>query len=301
MNLTQRRLFVIMPFGVRIIEKSGSFSELDFDTVYRELIVPAGSTSGYDVLRIDEVDTPGAISDQYLQELYTADVVLGDISAPNANVFYELGVRQTMNAGPTVLIANIGVEIPFDFRDQRIFFYEAHSLVASLDKLSSLLSRLDHDHGQNPVQDFMFRFGIVSNPEIDIAGFEQEFRARIDRARNTEQLIGVWGWAQHLTPLPPFALAQLADRLSDAKEWALACDVISHALKSRPKDFELHRRLGWYLRNRGQEYYDAAEKSFRRAIELNSADPETIGMLAGLLKRREKFPESADLYARGLC
>jgi len=299
MSEKQRRLFVIMPFGVRTVERNGVRSELDFDRVYQNLIKPAGIHSGYEVLRIDEVHSPGRISDQYFMELYTADVVLGDISAPNANVFYELGVRQAMNACPTVLIAIDGVEIPFDFRDQRILFYDALSFDISQDKLSTLIKSLDHDRGRNPVQEFLIYHGIVSTPETDITAFEQEFRGRIDRARNVEQLIGVWGWAQHLKPLPPFALVHLADRLSEVNEWALACDVIIHALKSRPKDFEIHRRLGWYLRNRGEKHYDNAEKSFRRALELNPSDPETIGMLAGLLKRQERFSESAELYSQG--
>lgn len=289
-----------MPFGNRKVEQSTTtLAYLDFDRVYRELIAPAGKNSGYEVLRIDEIGIPGRISDQYLKELYTADVVLGDISAPNANVFYELGVRQAMNAGPTVLIANKGVAIPFDFRDQRILFYDAQSPEASLHKLREVLQLLDSDDSRNPVQDFLIRYGVVSSPRLDTAAFEQELRLRVERARNSDQLIGVWAWAQHLTPLPPFALAQLADRLSDAQDWKLACDVIRNAIAARPSDYELHRRLGWYLRNRGEEYYESAEESFRRALELNSYDPETIGMLAGLLKRRSQFAESAELYARG--
>lgn len=42
-----------------------------------------------------------------------------------------------------------------------------------------------------------------------------------------------------------------------------------------------------------------AHRCFRRALELNPGDPETLGMWGGLYKRQKRFPEAADCYARG--
>ena len=88
-------LFVIMPFGRKPVPHVRE-KELDFDRVYFELVRPAAEQGGWRVLRIDEVAEPGPISDQYLREIYGADLVLGDISVPNGNVFYELGIRHAI-------------------------------------------------------------------------------------------------------------------------------------------------------------------------------------------------------------
>ena len=74
------RLFVIMPFGVRELPADGA--PLDFDAVYHDLIRPAAQEAGWEPLRIDELAQPGVITDQYLRELYAADLVLADVSMP---------------------------------------------------------------------------------------------------------------------------------------------------------------------------------------------------------------------------
>ena len=95
-----RKLFVIMPFGSHPVPSSQGASPTDFDAVYERVIKPAGLAGNFAVLRIDEVAVPGNISDQYLQELFTAEIVVADVSVPNPNVFYELGIRQGMGTGP---------------------------------------------------------------------------------------------------------------------------------------------------------------------------------------------------------
>jgi 3',5'-cyclic AMP phosphodiesterase CpdA/tetratricopeptide (TPR) repeat protein len=297
-----RKLFVIMPFGIHSDVSDPDRSPINFDAVYETVIKPAGLAADFSVLRIDEVATPGRISDQYLQELFTADVVVADVSVPNPNVFYELGIRQAMGTGPTVLIADRPHNLPFDIREQRVLFYNLTAptqLLQARANLSRVLREATESTGKNPIQRFLYSIGASTNPAEDKAAFDQDFRGRIERARNANQLIAVWSWAQQYKSLPAFTLTFLANRLADEKEWAIAKDVIRLALKVRPTDFELHRYHGWYLRNLGEAYYTEAEAAFRKALRLNGSDPETIGMLAGLLKRQGRFAEASELYRQG--
>jgi hypothetical protein len=115
------KLFVIMPFGLKRHEGL----EFDFDVVYRTVIRPTAEGVGWKILRIDEVSTPGAINDQYLRELLNADLVLADISIPNANVYYELGVRHSISSSGTLLISSgTPQDVPFDLRGQRVIFFD---------------------------------------------------------------------------------------------------------------------------------------------------------------------------------
>src|SRR4051794_14385911 len=99
-----RDLFVITPFGVRPAAHAPK-GELDFDALYRDLIRPAAEEASWKVGRVDELVAPGTITDQYLESILAADLVLADISVPNGNVYYELGVRHAVAAGGTLLIA----------------------------------------------------------------------------------------------------------------------------------------------------------------------------------------------------
>jgi nucleoside 2-deoxyribosyltransferase len=50
-------------------------------------------------------------------------VVIAEITAPNQNVFYELGYAHALNK-PTILLARRGRELPFDIRSYRVIFYD---------------------------------------------------------------------------------------------------------------------------------------------------------------------------------
>ena len=165
--------------------------------------------------------------------------------------------------------------------------------------LSKVLRETTSDTGKNPIQRFLHTIGASTSPIEDRAAFDQDFRGRIERARNANQLIAVWSWAQQFKLLPAFTLAFLANRLADVGEWQVAADVIRQALEIRPNDFELHRYYGWYLRNLGESRYADAERAFTEALRFNASDPETIGMLAGLLKRQGRFADAAVLYQKG--
>jgi tetratricopeptide (TPR) repeat protein len=95
-------------------------------------------------------------------------------------------------------------------------------------------------------------------------------------------------------------LIDLADRVAAHHDWQLAEKIAARAVIEKPNDFELHRRYGWYLRDQGSSRYQEAEAQFRLALKFNSADPETLGMLGGLLKRTSRYKEAIECYEKGL-
>ncbi len=105
------RAFVGMPF------------EEPFNTMYREVIQPEGERLGLDVIRVDEISGPGIIFEDIKREISESKVVIAEITAPNQNVFYELGYAHALNK-PTILLARRGRELPFDIRSYRVIFYD---------------------------------------------------------------------------------------------------------------------------------------------------------------------------------
>lgn len=294
------KLFVIMPFGKRPATPDHGSGTIDFDYVYQKLIKPAGESAGWDVFRIDETTESGIITHQYLKEILESDLVLADISIPNENVYYELGIRQAISNGGTLLIALHGSRIPFDISSQRVFTYslDAAGLEAAREKITDSLANPATASSQNPIRLFLERVGAAVSPQAAPAEFEKHFEGRIERAQNLDQLIAVWKWAQNLSPLPPFHLLTLAKRFSVHEQWGLSAEVLQAATKFRPDDFELQRELGWHLSKLGPKREEEAIRCFERALSLNPDDPETLGMMGGLYKRQERYDKAVECYTK---
>jgi nucleoside 2-deoxyribosyltransferase len=93
-----------------------------FDTFYQKVIKPQAE-SDFEVVRIDEKTGPGVIFQDMQREIAQADVVIAEITHSNPNVFYELGYAHALGK-PTILLAQRGVDLPFDIRSFRVVFYD---------------------------------------------------------------------------------------------------------------------------------------------------------------------------------
>src|SRR5262249_37474923 len=90
----------------------------------RDVIIRAIVKAGHTPLRIDELNEPGDVIGQYINKIFSAKIVIVDVSMPNGNVYYELGIRQSLSNHPTILVAQVGSELPFDIQSQRVLFYD---------------------------------------------------------------------------------------------------------------------------------------------------------------------------------
>jgi 3',5'-cyclic AMP phosphodiesterase CpdA len=216
-------------------------------------------------------------------------------------VYYELGVRQAISPSGVLLIAQVGTQLPFDIAHQRVLFYEPSRggmQVFSNSFGTALKNWTTTAETGSPVQAALAEIGVASAPTIDPVGFERELDLKISRAANIDQLIGVWAWAESLSPLPMSQLVSLATKFAEAGEYTKALEVLSSQPEDVETDFESRRLRGFYLRNLGRD--DDAIREFEEALRLNSRDPETLGMLAGTYKRQGDFANALKLYERGL-
>jgi tetratricopeptide (TPR) repeat protein len=121
-----------MPFGTKAVQRKPAADEtqpadstgVDFDLVYDQLLKPALLQADCEPFRADKELSAGDIRTDMFFELVTADVVLADISALNANVFYELGIRHGVAPrGVFVVHGRWGFSRPFDIAPDRAFAY----------------------------------------------------------------------------------------------------------------------------------------------------------------------------------
>lgn len=104
--------FVIMGFGEKTDFSTGR--KLDLDKTYRNIIKPAITEAGYECIRADEVLHSGVIDVPMYEMLFSADLVVADLSTSNLNAAFELGVRHALRPKSTIIIAESQFKDPFD-------------------------------------------------------------------------------------------------------------------------------------------------------------------------------------------
>jgi hypothetical protein len=117
--------FVVMAIGDQThggeTTTAGSLRDA-YANVIKEALAQA--RPNLEVIRSDEVSAPGTITTDILTRLMHSTFVVVDITHPNPNVFYEVGVRHACKPG-TILIrdAEAGAKAPFDVSHQRYIEY----------------------------------------------------------------------------------------------------------------------------------------------------------------------------------
>jgi tetratricopeptide repeat protein len=98
--------FVVMPFDRKPtgITAPGVPVEVDFDALWAKVYKPLLEQAGYQAVRADR-DVGALVINDMIQRLAIADLVVADITLPNANVYYEVGVRHAARRAGCVLLA----------------------------------------------------------------------------------------------------------------------------------------------------------------------------------------------------
>jgi len=113
----KRLCFIIGPIG-----KEDSEARNNADMLVEYVIRPVLEPMNYRVQRADKITNPGTITDQVVNHVLDADLVIADLSGHNPNAFYELGLRHREDK-PTIHLIVKGEVIPFDVSDVRAISY----------------------------------------------------------------------------------------------------------------------------------------------------------------------------------
>ena len=116
--------FMVMPFGEKPTGKSGERVPVavDFDRLWYRVHKPVLEDMGYQAVRAD-ADVGAFVIAEMIQRLAVADLVIADISLANANVYYEVGVRQAAKERGCVLVAAEWADPVFDLKQMRRLQY----------------------------------------------------------------------------------------------------------------------------------------------------------------------------------
>ena len=120
--------FVIMPF-------SQPWSE----TVYRDLIKPGVNGAGLECVRGDTIIRIGDLTQNIWGALLRTGIVVADVSALNANVFYELGLTHALGKD-AIILKQSDSNVPADIGGAHYHEYDLQNLAKSQAWLKDELS-----------------------------------------------------------------------------------------------------------------------------------------------------------------
>lgn len=121
--------FVIMPFG-----------ELWSGEVYENLFVKGIESADFSVVRGDEIPRVGNLDDNVWRSITQAGVIMADVSVPNPNVYYELGLATALGK-PVFIFKQRSVHLPADFGGVHYYEYDLVDLAAGAQDLTIALKR----------------------------------------------------------------------------------------------------------------------------------------------------------------
>ena len=112
--------FMVMPFNRKLTNRAEDHvpDAVDFDVLWDKVYVPVLQDAGYRPIRADQ-DIGGLIINEMIQRLTAADLVVADVTLPNANVYYEVGVRHAARRTGCVLFSADWASPVFDLAQIR--------------------------------------------------------------------------------------------------------------------------------------------------------------------------------------
>ncbi len=321
--------FMIMPYGKKPTqaEAGRGVPEIDFNALWDRAFAPTILALGYEPVRADQ-DTGALIITQMIVRLYFADLVLADMTIPNGNVYYEVGVRHAAKEKGCVLLAADWSKQLFDVAQIRTIRYPladgsidgatAQAISAAIRAPIEALAR-----GGSPVFDTIRGYpshvdlgaaSTMKDAMAEAAAFQGEIRAV--RALSYADRMGAAKTLAEESCKPPVpattvlaVLRLLKDSADTAQDWSWVAEFADKLPANIAELEEVRETYAFSLANAGKPVEAIAK--LETLIELSGPTPERLGLLGGRYKRMLKKAERAgdknaylnksiDAYERGM-
>lgn len=121
----QKTCFVISPIGA-----DGSEERRHANQLIKHVVRPVleAEPFHYQVRRADSLNVSGMITNQIVEQLLSADLVIADLSFKNPNVFYELALRHAIRKPFIHMIRESDMPLPFDVAGVRTITFDLSDL-----------------------------------------------------------------------------------------------------------------------------------------------------------------------------
>jgi len=302
--------FMIMPYGKKPTqaEPGRGPAEIDFNALWDRGYVPTIKALGYEPIRADQ-DSGALIAGEMLERIYFADLVLADMTIPNGNVYYEVGVRHASQQTGCVLLAADWSKPLFDVAQMRTVRYPlpegditddtAKAFRAAIsDKITALRDGLSPMHQSIPGYPVNVDPGKATTTRdqlAELAEFQTRVRAvraapRKERMKAAQDLIAKEGNPPATYPKAFAFLVLLRDIADTATDWTMVLDFVRNLPAKFADQPEMMENRAFAAAQAGNDVQAIAE--LETLIQMVGPTPERLGLMGGRYKRLAKAAAS---------
>ena len=295
--------FMIMPYGRKATqaEAGRGVPEIDFNALWDHAFAPTIIALGYEPVRADQ-DTGALIINQMIERLYFADLVLADMTIPNGNVYYEVGIRHAAREKGCVLLAADWSKQLFDVAQNRTVRYpmpEGSIAAATAQAISAAIKepirRLAR--GVSPMHEAIKGYpdevdelaaSTMKDVMTAMAAFQGEIRAvralpRAARMARAKELVERYWTPPVNSPTALALLLLMKDSAEIADDWNWMTDFIAKLPEDVAEQEEVRELNAFALSNAGRPMELIAK--LEALVEISGPTPERLGLLGGRYKR----------------
>jgi tetratricopeptide (TPR) repeat protein len=310
--------FVIMPFGTKKVGTGIRSRKVDFDKVYDTIFVPAisavtlpASEGGGKLrpVRTDREFFSGHISQAMFEYIEYARYAVADITAVNANVFYELGARHRAHESGTAIFRQDPAPIPFDINQIKAFPYTIQPQGAEKSKelvRKVLTESLVENAWDSPIM-------LALRAQRNVGGSLQDVLRDAENALrdgNFERAHELWLEAATLDPDNPRHDLKASAWPKTKGDWDSVIGLLQSALakearigkkRAEPSYGDAYRELGIAQNKRDRKIFaSAGEESLRSAVHYSPTDFDSWASLGGVLRRADRFDDALEAYDKAV-
>jgi hypothetical protein len=270
---------------------------INFDAVYRDLILPAIKAAGLEPLRADEEMAGGIIHKPMFERLILCEYAVADLTTANANVFYELGLRHAVRPASTMLLFGKDAgQLPFDVVPLRGIPYEIgvdgkpDNVAAARAALTERLNEAREQVVDSPVYQLVDGFPDIQRLKTDVFRNQVEYSEHAKkslaqaRKRGLDGLRAVERDLGKIADLESGIVIDLFLSYRAAKGWREMIELVTKMSPPLAATVMVQEQLGLALNREGRA--EEAEKILLDLIAKRGPSSETYGILGRVYKDR---------------
>ena len=292
---------MIMPYGTKATSAAAGIEapdKVDFDRLWEAALRPAISNAGYDPVRANE-DIGALIITEMIERLAVSDLVLADVSAPNGNVYYEVGIRHAAQRRGCIITAAAWSKPLFDIDQMRQIRYPLPTQIVSDEVATQIIQIIQSAIPVMSSGDSPFYQVFPKYPEFEparITAFRKNleelsrFQADIIAARSASgdecrtRALQLREKYHTGGPIQKVVALELLFTLRDCTDWTTTEEFIE-TLPSELSDLPIVKEQRALARSKSGDH-DLAIGALRELIASYGESAERRGLLGGRYKQK---------------
>jgi hypothetical protein len=125
-----------------------------FDVIYDKMIEPAVTAAGLECERGDDVLRINDLTANVWDAMLRAGLIIAEVSDPNPNVYYELGLAHALGKD-TLILKQHGVDLPADIQGAHYHEYDPNDLAAEVKRFKKIFQDWAETRGAAKVKELL--------------------------------------------------------------------------------------------------------------------------------------------------